>query len=120
MKAQTSKIKIAFCIKIRNKKARVETNEKSAPKKELEYKNSKTCRKGVDLDEIDQNPYAKKTGFVEVIDSNKKLQKDEAIKKDYVYYKSKVKHYIIKNFYVAGNQPAALTLEGTYADKMMS
>ena len=71
MKAQTSKIKIAFCIKIRNKKARVETNQKSGPKKELEYKNSKTCRKGVDLNEIDQSPSAKRTGFVEVIDSKK-------------------------------------------------
>ena len=119
MKAQTSKIKRAFRIKIRNKKARVETSEKSAPKKELEYKNSKACRKGVDLDEIDQNPAAKKTGFVEVTDSNKMLQKVVSIKKDDDYYKSKVKDYIIKDFYATGYQPAALTPEGTYTGRMI-
>ena len=53
MKAQTSKIKTAFHIKIKNKNGRVKTSEKSATKKELEYKNSKTCRKWVDMDEID-------------------------------------------------------------------
>ena len=72
------------------------------------------------MDEIEQNPDAKKTGFAEVIDSYKMLQKDEAIKKDYDYYKSKVKDYIIKDFYATGSQPAALTLERTYANKMMS
>ena len=48
------------------------------------------------------------------------LQKDETIKKEDGYYKSKVKDYIIKDFYATGSQPAALTLERTYADKMMN